>query len=163
MRLASFRRRAVFAVAAMGLVASTGCIGSFQLTRKVYSWNKSVSSDKFVQEVVFLALNIVPVYSVATLADAVFANTVEFWTGENPVASARTLRPDGTALIQHAETTAEGKTLTIQEVKGGETLSTTIVTVPNTQETVTVTTTHKDGRVFTKTLARGADGAVTLQ
>jgi hypothetical protein len=108
-------------------------------------------------------LNIVPVYSVATLADAVFANTVEFWTGENPVASARTLRPDGTALIQHAETTAEGKTLTIQEVKGGETLSTTTVSVPNTQETVTVTTTHKDGRVFTKTLARGADGAVTLQ
>lgn len=163
MRLASFRRRAVLAVAAVGLIASTGCIGSFQLTRKVYSWNTTVSADKFVQEVVFLALNIVPVYGVATLADAVFANTVEFWTGENPVASARTLRPDGTALIQNAETTAEGKTLTIREVKAGETLSTTTVSVPNTRETVTVRTTYKDGRVFTKTLARTADGAITLQ
>lgn len=163
MRLASFRRRAVFAVAAMGLVASTGCIGAFQLTRKVYSWNKSVSSDKFVQELVFLGLNIVPVYGIATFADAVFANSVEFWTGTNPVASARTIRPDGTTLIQHAETTADGKTLTIEEVKAGETLSTTTVSVPNSQETVTVTTTYKDGRVFSKTLARGADGAVTLQ
>lgn len=163
MRLASFRRRAVLAVAAMGLVASTGCIGSFQLTRKVYSWNKSVSSDKFVQELVFLGLNIVPVYGIATFADAVFANSVEFWTGTNPVASARTIRPDGTTLIQHAETTADGKTLTIEEVKAGETLSTTTVSVPNSQETVTVTTTYKDGRVFSKTLARGADGAVTLQ
>lgn len=163
MRLAAFRRRAVLAAAAVGLVASTGCFGSFQLTRKVYNWNKTVSSDKWVQELVFLGLNIVPIYGVASFADAVFANTVEFWTGTNPVASARTARPDGSALIQHAETTADGKTLTIEEVKAGETLSTTTISVPNTEETVTVTTTYKDGRVFTKTLARGADGAVTLQ
>lgn len=160
MRVTSFRRRTLLAVAALGLVASTGCIGSFQLTRKVYNWNKTVSPDKFVQELVFLGLNIVPVYSIATLADAVFANSVEFWTGTNPVASARTLRPDGTALVQHGETTAEGKTLTIEEVKDGETLSTTTISVPNVQETVTVSTRYKDGRTVTKTLSRGADGSI---
>lgn len=162
MRAAPFRRTALLAVAATGLLVSTGCFGSFQLTRKVYNWNKTVSPDKFVQELVFLGLNIVPVYGVASLADAVFANTVEFWTGTNPVASARTLRPDGTALVQHGETTAEGKTLTIEEVKDGETLSTTTLRVPSTQETVTVSTRFKDGRTVTKTLSRQADGSLTL-
>lgn len=162
MRRSSIRRRALLSVVALGLVASSGCFGSFQLTRKVYNWNASVSSDKFVTELVFLGLNIVPVYSVAALADAVFANSVEFWTGTNPVASARTLRPDGTALVQHAETTADGKTLTIDEVKDGETLSTTTISVPNAQESVTVSTRYKDGRTVTKTISRQADGTITL-
>jgi hypothetical protein len=163
MRIAPLRRTAVLAVAAAGLVVTSGCFGSFQLTRKVYAWNKSVSSDKFVQELVFLGLNIIPIYGFAGFADAVFANTVEFWTGTNPVASARTQRPDGSALIQHGSTDASGKTLTIEEVKDGETLSTTTIVVPNSQESVTVSTRFKDGRVITKTLARAEDGAITLQ
>ena len=162
MRLAVLRRRAILAVAAAGLVTSTGCIGSFTLSRKVYNWNKGVSPDKFVQELVFLSMLIVPVYEIALLADGVFANSVEFWTGSNPVASARTVRPDGTTLLQHGETSAEGKTLTIEEVKDGETLSTTTLSMPQSQETVTVTTTYKDGRVFSKTLGRTADGAITV-
>ncbi len=163
MRIASLRRTATLAVAAAGLVVTSGCFGSFQLTRKVYSWNKSVSPDKWVQELVFLGLYIVPVYGLAGLADVVFANTVEFWTGTNPVASARTQRPDGATLIQHGTTTSEGKTLTIEEVKDGVTLSTTTIEMPNSQESVTVTTRFKDGHSVTKTLVRSEAGAITLQ
>lgn len=163
MRFSSLRRSAVLAVVATGLVVTSGCFGSFQLTRKLYTWNKNVSPDKWVQELVFLGLYIVPVYGVAGFADLVFANSVEFWTGTNPVASARTLRPDGAALVQRGETTAEGKTLTIDEVKDGETLSTTTIAVPNSQESVTVTTRFKDGRTVTKTISRAEDGAITLQ
>ncbi len=163
MRRLSLRRAAILSVAAIGLVTTTGCFGSFQLTRKLYSFNKSVSSDKFVQELVFLGLNIVPVYSLASLGDVIFANTVEFWTGSNPVASARTVRPDGTALVQTGSTTAEGKTLVIDEVKGGETLSTTTITSRNESETVTVETRFKDGRTFSKTLSRQADGNIVME
>ncbi len=163
MRRFSLRRAAILSVAAFGLATTTGCFGSFQLTRKLYTFNKNVSQDKWVQELVFLGLLIVPVYSLAGLADAVFANTVEFWTGTNPVASARTLRPDGTALVQTGTTTAEGKTLVIDEVKDGETLSSTTISALNGSETVTVVTRFKDGRTFTKTLARQADGAVTME
>ena len=56
MRLASVRRTAVLAVAAAGLVVTSGCFGSFQLTRKLYTWKKNVSPDKWVQELVFLGL-----------------------------------------------------------------------------------------------------------
>jgi len=119
MRVTSFRRRALLAVAALGLVASTGCIGSFQLTRKVYNWNKTVSPDKFVQELVFLGLNIVPVYSIATLADAVFANSVEFWTGTNPVASARTQSINETAIREDEIITTVGVNVALNLFSGG--------------------------------------------
>jgi len=75
-----------YGVVFMGLsILLTGCYGSFGLTKKVYQWNGTIG-NKFVNEAVFLGLNIIPVYGVATFIDGVFLNTVEFWTGKNPVA-----------------------------------------------------------------------------
>ncbi len=68
---------------AVALLLSS-CIGSFKLTNSVYDWNKSVG-DKFVNEVVFLACNIVPVYSVTLLIDGLILNSIEFWSGNNPM------------------------------------------------------------------------------
>ena len=65
----------------------SSCIGSFQLTNKVKDWNESIG-DKFINEVVFLAFHIVPVYQVCMFADGVVFNSVEFWTGERLVADA---------------------------------------------------------------------------
>lgn len=71
---------ALFIVAAL----MSGCYGSFKLTSGLYNWNGSVGS-KFVNELVFLAFVIVPVYEVAAFIDAVALNTIEFWTGGNPM------------------------------------------------------------------------------
>lgn len=76
---------AAVAIATFLPVATTGCFGRFELIRKVYRFNKEVDQDKWVQWFVFLVLNIVPVYSLASLIDALFANSVEFWTDKNPV------------------------------------------------------------------------------
>lgn len=65
----------------------SSCIGSFQLTTKVKNWNDNIG-DKWINEVVFLAFYILPVYEVCMFADAVVFNSVEFWTGERLVASA---------------------------------------------------------------------------
>lgn len=65
----------------------SSCIGSFQLTNKVKNWNDNIG-DKWINEVVFLAFYILPVYEVCMFADAVVFNSVEFWTGERLVASA---------------------------------------------------------------------------
>jgi len=61
------------------------CFGSFNLTRKVYQFNKSVSPDKWLRWLTFLALNVLPVYPFASLVDVFFANAWEFWSGHNPV------------------------------------------------------------------------------
>ncbi len=68
------------------MVSTVGCYGSFELTKKVYKWNGTLG-DKWLNEVAFLALNIVPVYGIVTFIDAVILNSLEFWTGTNPMAS----------------------------------------------------------------------------
>ncbi len=80
-------------VATMALM-SVGCYGSFNLTKKVYNWNGSLG-NKWVVELVFLAAYVVPVYGIAGFIDAVILNSIEFWTGSNPVA-ANVSSEDGT-------------------------------------------------------------------
>ena len=65
-------------------IVGAGCTGTFKLTRQVYDF-QTKPADKWVDEVLFLAFVIVPVYGVATLADAVIFNSIEFWTGQNPL------------------------------------------------------------------------------
>lgn len=77
--------------AAFGL---SSCIGSFSLTNKLLSWNNSIS-NKLVNEVVFIAFWVLPVYEVSGLADFLVINSIEFWSGDNPMACG-TKRIEGT-------------------------------------------------------------------
>lgn len=67
------------------LLFQTGCIGSFQLTNNLYDWNTTQINGEWGQEVVFLAFLIIPVYEVCLLADGLVLNSIEFWTGDNPL------------------------------------------------------------------------------
>ena len=81
---------AILAATFIGITASS-CIGSFALTNKLLSWNRQIDS-KFVNELVFIAFWILPVYEVSALADVIVINSIEFWSGNNPVtASAKTV------------------------------------------------------------------------
>lgn len=70
----------------MGSVTISSCYGKFMLTRKIYTWNGQVTSNKFVNNLVFWGLLIIPVYSIGSLVDFAILNTIEFWTGSNPMA-----------------------------------------------------------------------------
>lgn len=65
----------------------SSCIGSFGLFNRLLAWNEQID-NKFVNELVFIGLNIVPVYPIAGLADLLVLNSIEFWSGSNPVANA---------------------------------------------------------------------------
>ncbi len=86
--------------ALMGSMMLPSCIGSFTLSNKLLSWNKQVG-NKFVNELVFFAFWILPVYEVSLFADVVVLNSIEFWSGENPVAQGtRTIQGnDGRYLV----------------------------------------------------------------
>lgn len=75
---------ALVLVAAVGAL-SAGCFGKFQLTRKLYDINKSID-EKYVRSAATW-LFVIP-YAATGLLDFVIFNVIEFWTGENPVASA---------------------------------------------------------------------------
>jgi len=78
----SFRRLTLLLALAL---LFTGCFGKFQVTRNLYAFNNTVSSERFTRWALFLAMNIAPVYPVGVVMDAFIANPVEFWSGTNPV------------------------------------------------------------------------------
>lgn len=84
-----------FSVAVILTVAASlslsSCIGSFQLTNKVLDWNKQVGG-KFVNELVFFAFWILPVYEITGVVDLIVLNSIEFWSGNKAIA-------DGTQFI----------------------------------------------------------------
>ena len=69
---------------AASLLPLQSCIGSFSLTNKVLTWNNQVGS-KFLNELVFFAFWILPVYEVTAAADLLVINSIEFWSGSSPV------------------------------------------------------------------------------
>jgi len=73
----------IVAGAAM-LLQMEGCYGKFALTRKLYAWNGTLG-DKWINSLATFAMVVIPVYGAAGFVDYVILNTVEFWTGKNPV------------------------------------------------------------------------------
>lgn len=63
---------------------ATSCVGSFALFNKLASWNKRATNNKFLNEIIFLVIS--PAYGICSLADVLVLNTIEFWTGSNPMA-----------------------------------------------------------------------------
>ncbi len=74
----------VCAILVAGSLMFSSCIGSFGLSNKVLTWNQQVGS-KFVNELVFIGFWILPVYEISLLADLLVINSIEFWSGSNPV------------------------------------------------------------------------------
>ncbi|MCL1956617.1 MAG: DUF3332 domain-containing protein [Fibromonadales bacterium] len=99
----------VACVLTVSTVSTTGCYGSFAAFNKLRVWNGKFTGNKFVNWLVFLVLNIIPVYGLFFTADALLINSIEFWTGSNPVALGDTYR----------ETDAEGNSVTAVKMEDG--------------------------------------------
>jgi hypothetical protein len=97
-----FMKKIVASVLIAAFIA-TGCTGSFNLTRKVYNFHRS-QSDKWADELCFLLVALIPVYSLATLADAIVFNSIEFWSGKNPVEMASANGKDKVRMSYNSQT-----------------------------------------------------------
>ncbi|WP_188458768.1 DUF3332 domain-containing protein [Psychroflexus planctonicus] len=78
-------------------ILSTSCLGSFSAFNSLRDWNDGLTNNKFMDNLVFWALNIVPVYSLFLAGDVFLFNLLEFWTGSNPIAMV-----DGESETQYA-------------------------------------------------------------
>lgn len=72
------------------LTVSAGCFGPFNLTRNVYHWNSSIKgsgevNEKWMKELVFFGMIVIPVYMFSALLDAFIFNSIQFWSGDNPI------------------------------------------------------------------------------
>jgi hypothetical protein len=125
------RLRIGTALVAVSLVAS-GCYGPFNLTRRLYNWNGQIHQGKWEKEFMFLILAWVPVYGLAVAGDALIFNSMEFWTGNNPVdppskaslpTTKRFASGDTEALVTYART-SEGGRMLIEQFRQGVPLGT---------------------------------------
>lgn len=64
----------------------SGCLGSFRAFNNLKDWNQGLTDSKFLDNLIFWGLNIVPVYGLFFLGDAIIFNVIEFWSGSNPIA-----------------------------------------------------------------------------
>ena len=125
--------RMVVGMLALGMALS-GCYGPFNLTRRLYQWNGQVG-QKWEREFVFILLAWAPVYGLAVLGDGIVFNSMEFWTGSNPVdpptAKGRSALPqtrhiargNAEALLTYANTPT-GPQLMVQQFQNHQPLGT---------------------------------------
>ena len=85
------------------MTVSTACYGPFNLTRNVYHWNSGIKgsgevNEKWMKEFVFFGMIIIPVYMFSALLDAFIFNSIQFWSGDNPI-KASNVGHDGQAKV----------------------------------------------------------------
>lgn len=82
-----FKKKILAAALATTLVAGsaslTGCLGYNGATKFVGKLNLLIVDNKFLRVGVFWLLS--PLYAFATLGDLVVFNSIEFWSGTNPL------------------------------------------------------------------------------
>ena len=122
-------KRLVFGLLSVGLILNiAGCYGPFNLTRRLYQWNGQVGT-KWEREFVFIIFVWAPVYEITALGDAIVFNSMEFWTGKNPVdppsgrrsalpKTKRIARGEAQAQLTFSEASTGPKLLIEQYVKG---------------------------------------------
>jgi hypothetical protein len=116
-------------VAVTGLLSfmtmSTACYGPFNLTKNVYHWNSNMKgsgqiNDKWMKEIVFFGMIIIPAYQFSALLDMFIFNSMHFWTGESPIKASK-VGSDGTKVTTLGETTIrwtpseDGATVTYEQ------------------------------------------------
>ena len=111
-----WKRKLVMGTLVAAMPAMVGCYGDFPLTAAVYEMNGRVENT-VVEQVVFWAFVILPVYGGAMFIDAVVFNLVDFWFDED---------------VDFSEyQTPDGNTVTIDPSADGDQL---VVTVSSDEE-----------------------------
>ena len=103
-------KKSMMAVALAASLLFSSCLGSFSAFNNLKDWNMQVSDSKFVNNLVFWGLNIIPVYGLFFLGDSLIFNVIEFWSGSNPIAMR-----DGESEVQMVE--YQGNTYQLKATK----------------------------------------------
>ena len=64
----------------------SSCLGSYSAFNNLREWNEDVTNNKFMNNLIFWGLNIIPVYGLFFAGDTLIFNVIEFWSGDNPIA-----------------------------------------------------------------------------
>lgn len=78
------KKLVIRALAATVIVSSlSGCIGQMATSGMVMQMNLSAVDNRYARAGLYMLMS--PVYGIAATADLFVFNTIEFWTGKNPI------------------------------------------------------------------------------
>ena len=167
MKRKTLTRRVVAAIVAGSfLTVTTACYGPFNLTRNVYHWNSNIKgssevNEKWMKEFVFFGMIIIPVYMFSALLDAFIFNSIQFWSGSNPV-KAVDEGGDGTTRIVKLG----GLTVTMVESDQGATVTYERKGIVERRATIETNATGyrlvDETGILLAEAEKGQDGSVTL-
>jgi hypothetical protein len=63
----------------------TGCMGHNALTARALRWNLTTVENRWGREGLFFGMFVIPVYPIFKLIDLLLLNSIEFWSGTNPL------------------------------------------------------------------------------
>ena len=121
-------KKAIVTLLCAGMIILTGCYGSNACYNKLHDWNGTLG-NKWLNSIVHFVMLVIPVYWIVFgLVDILVLNTVEFWTGSNPLASgdsyfekdaqgntiAAVKNSDGTMSVEVTTAAGEKANLTLQ-------------------------------------------------
>jgi len=78
---------------ALAASMSTACIGKFALVGKVRKFNLDFNEGRWERELLFFAFYVIPVYPFSGMIDILIINSIEFWTGTNPLSNEPSVTP----------------------------------------------------------------------
>ena len=98
-------RKVISCLLLSSAILFSSCLGSFKAFNNLKDWNQGATNSKFLDNLIFWGLNIVPVYGLFFLGDAIIFNVIEFWSGSNPIA----MKPgeSETQMVEHDGNTFE--------------------------------------------------------
>ncbi|MCQ2108308.1 MAG: DUF3332 family protein [Fibrobacter sp.] len=80
-------KKALITLACASMIVLTGCYGKNACFKKAHDFAGSFG-NKWMNSIINFAFWVIPVYEVSMwLIDGLVLNTVEFWTGANPLAA----------------------------------------------------------------------------
>ena len=80
-------KKGIVTLLCAGMIVLSGCYGKYACFNKLHDWNGTLG-DKWINSIVHFFLFWLPIYGICLfLVDGLVLNTVEFWTGSNPLAS----------------------------------------------------------------------------
>lgn len=138
-------------------VGGSGCYGGFHLTKALYKFNGEIKlngneqANHVARSVVMVVLVIVPIYQLAALADALIVNSIEFWTGKNPLLAdaqptMETILRGDERYVQTFIRTASTKEMQIDYYKKGRHVNTLVVRQEENSPAMTAELRWSDGR-----------------
>lgn len=78
-------KKLFFVTALSSSLFLSGCLGQNALFGTLQDWNVEATPEPFINQGISFAFWFFPVYPLTLLADVVVFNSIEFWSGTNPV------------------------------------------------------------------------------